>query len=487
MSLWILLFVFGLVASLQECPSGFQEIGGSCFMMGSSKKTFKKATASCQEMGGFLMEPRSKEITTAMKTFKFTGSIWIGLNDVDKNSIFTWQMNRETLSSYTNWASKQPDNAKGNEYCVAVTKYGTWDDRYCDYKRAYICQAHKRKTRSCEATPTSDLVSLVTSSSSLQPGVTKEMEMNCSFQQIQDSDLSVMTSLILSKTDTTRDEDFKEVAIVNPMAADKIDVINDLGAGVTVYLAAERLSYINYKWQSPGSEVQGKYRCTMAGLNHLGHPVELCHDTLIQEISVDLQLLMSSLNTTQEQLLETQMQLNLTQSKLQTTQLKLNNTETQLDLCKSDNSTPNLRQTQILSLVHQSQLFENSTRFYKNRIYILSVPTTLNITTYQLSCGSVGGKLAEIRHQDEFDVITDYLTKQVLTDDFVYLGMTDEGHEGQWTYMSDNSTPTFTKWHSSRPNGGTGENCAILDGNMLMFDGTCFWSSSWRFMCEVSL
>ena len=126
------------------CPSGFQEIGCSCFMMGSDKKTFKKATASCQEMGGFLVEPRSEEITTAVKSFKFTGLIWIGLNDVDKNRIFTWQTNRETLS-YKNWASKQPDNAKGKDYCVAVTKYGTWNDRYCEYKRAYICQAHKRE------------------------------------------------------------------------------------------------------------------------------------------------------------------------------------------------------------------------------------------------------------------------------------------------------------------------------------------------------
>ena len=114
------------------CPSGFQEIGGSCFVMGNVKKTFKKATESCQEMNGFLVEPRSEEITTAVKSFKLKGLIWIGLNDIGKNRIFTWQTNRETLS-YTNWASKQPDNDKGNQHCVAVTKYGTWDDRDCEY------------------------------------------------------------------------------------------------------------------------------------------------------------------------------------------------------------------------------------------------------------------------------------------------------------------------------------------------------------------
>ena len=95
-------------------------------------------------MGGFLVEPRSEEITNAVKTFTFNGLLWMGLNDIGKNRTFTWQTNRATLS-YTNWASKQPDNDKGNEHCVAVTKYGTWDDRYCDDKRAYICQAHKRE------------------------------------------------------------------------------------------------------------------------------------------------------------------------------------------------------------------------------------------------------------------------------------------------------------------------------------------------------
>ena len=207
-------------------------------------------------------------------------------------------------------------------------------------------------------------------------------------------------------------------------------------------------------------------------------------------LRVDLQLLMSSLNTTQEQLLETQMQLNLTQLNLQTTQIELNHTKTELDLCKSDNSTHNLTQTQILSLVHQSQLFVNSTRFYKNRIYITSVKTPLNLTSYQQSCGSLGGKLAEIRHQDEFDVISDYLTKQHLEwYESIWLGMTDEGHEGQWTYLSDNSAVTFVKWFPGEPNNGRTYNCGVLHPGSAfkMYDFLCFDSSSYRFLCEVSL
>ena len=128
-----------------ECPTGFQDIDDFCFMMGSGKKTFKKATEACQQIGGFLAEPRSEEITTALKSLTFTGTnLWIGLHDIDENRTFGWQTDSEPLS-YTNWATNQPDNENGNQHCVAISKYHEWDDRYCEYKRDYICQAHKRE------------------------------------------------------------------------------------------------------------------------------------------------------------------------------------------------------------------------------------------------------------------------------------------------------------------------------------------------------
>merc|ERR1719239_1230781 len=301
--------------------------------------------------------------------------------------------------------------------------------------------------------------------------------MNCSYDKTLHSDLSAVVSIILSKTNTVEDTEFKEIAIINIAAPDKVDVKSSLGADVTGQLTAAGLSFIHYKWQYPGSEVEGKYRCTVAGLNNLGHPVELSHDGVIEEKSVDLQsvldkiqtleqhqqILTSTLNATRVQLLKTQsllnttqIQLNTTQSQLTTTQSQLNTTQlqlhkTQLDLTNTkielNNTKDELSKTQITFQAALSFKFENSSLYYKNRVYLLSVLTPLNITSYQQSCVSLGGKLAEIRHQDEFDVIRDFLTKQHLTSYGIYLGLTDEGQEGEWRYMSDNSTLTFDKWY----------------------------------------
>ena len=224
---------------------------------------------------------------------------------------------------------------------------------------------------------------------------------------------------------------------------------------------------------------------------------------------VDVQLLMSNLNTTQQQLLNTQIQLNTTQSQLNTAQTQLNTAQTQLstaqsqlqtaqldlintkidlDSCKGVNSTHKLTQAQLLALASQSQLFESSTLVHNNRVYLTSVPTSLNLTAYQESCWKMGGKLAEIRTQDQYDAINTYVRNQSLID-FVFVGMTDAGHEGDWTYMSDNSTLTFVKWVPGEPKGGSAQNCGcVYTVNMMMYDCECFISSYLRrFLCEVSL
>ena len=197
------------------------------------------------------------------------------------------------------------------------------------------------------------------------------------------------------------------------------------------------------------------------------------------------------LNSTQSQLHAALVQLNSTKDQLLTTQLHLNNTNIELDLCKIDNSSQKLTRTQILSLASHSHMFENSTRIYKNRIYLTSVDTPLNVTSYQQSCGSLGGKLVEIRHQDEYDVISDYLKNQHFRD-FIMLGITDEGHEGVWTYMSDNSTLTFAKWlPGGETHGGTRANCGtwytIFPESPMVADICVSIISSMRFLCEVPL
>ena len=111
--------------------------------MGPGKDNFKKASDKCQQWGGFLVEPKSEEMSTAVKSFNFKSKhLWIGLKGNTKDRTFLWQTNKAALS-YTDWADGQPNNLKGKESCVALNSDYRWDDIKCELKLEYLCQAHK--------------------------------------------------------------------------------------------------------------------------------------------------------------------------------------------------------------------------------------------------------------------------------------------------------------------------------------------------------
>ena len=115
--------------------------------MGTGEKTFDDATKSCQELGGFLAEPRSEELSKAVKYFHQNQNFFIGLKDSgqkdnDGNRIFVWQTDNATLS-WTDWDVNQPNN--GQQLCVKMIENHRWDDRECTTPLEYICQAHKRE------------------------------------------------------------------------------------------------------------------------------------------------------------------------------------------------------------------------------------------------------------------------------------------------------------------------------------------------------
>ena len=142
------LYFFKYYVSSTECPHGFQEIDGFCLVKGTGEKTFEEATRSCQQLGGFLAEPRTQEINTAVQTFNFQSRfLWIGLTDLAEDETFLWQSNNAGLS-YTDWAPNQPNNHQYKQHCVGVRKKNNnnnkqWNDRKCAEKNEYLCQSCK--------------------------------------------------------------------------------------------------------------------------------------------------------------------------------------------------------------------------------------------------------------------------------------------------------------------------------------------------------
>ena len=107
--------------SSTECPIGFRWVNNFCFAQGTKKKTFVEATVDCQQLGGFLVEPRSDEISFAMKFNDFRPNpFFIGLKDNANNGDFLWQTDNSALS-YVDWEEGQPNNWAGEQHCVQIT------------------------------------------------------------------------------------------------------------------------------------------------------------------------------------------------------------------------------------------------------------------------------------------------------------------------------------------------------------------------------
>ena len=89
-------------------------------------------------------------------------------------------------------------------------------------------------------------------------------------------------------------------------------------------------------------------------------------------------------------------------------------------------------------------------------------------------CAAEGGMLPEPKTREENDFLNSLTTEKF------YLGTTDMSTEGDWRWISDGSSVVWDFWRPGEPDGGSNQNCAII--NMLRsravsnIDG---WQSGW--------
>ncbi|ESO96412.1 hypothetical protein LOTGIDRAFT_159821 [Lottia gigantea] len=91
----------------------------------------------------------------------YNDSAWIGLNDIEKESVFKWVDNRSV--SFTNWGNNQPNNLNGHENCVYINPQGGWMDYNCFIILSYsICEKPIPGTTSKVGFPTGHVVTSAT-------------------------------------------------------------------------------------------------------------------------------------------------------------------------------------------------------------------------------------------------------------------------------------------------------------------------------------
>ncbi|XP_067869491.1 macrophage mannose receptor 1 [Heterodontus francisci] len=148
------------------CTEDWIPFGKKCFLFygedGAQQVSWKDARDVCISKGGNLasIQNAKEQAFITMRLNGFPENVWIGLNDINKESKYLWTNGRRV--SYTNWAKGYPSGQRysyedPNTDCVTVSvntrkDAGAWRNDYCELKRGYICQKYKDRALTLGAT-----------------------------------------------------------------------------------------------------------------------------------------------------------------------------------------------------------------------------------------------------------------------------------------------------------------------------------------------
>ncbi|MFT5685135.1 MAG: hypothetical protein ACI8RZ_006084 [Myxococcota bacterium] len=125
------------------CPCDVEYNDDHPYMFCESSETWADAQAECASYDYHLLaiEDATEDswADTTADTYS-TSKWWMGLNDISSEGTWVWDGGS---SSYTNWASGEPNNSGSNEDCGQLNRYtdGTWNDEPCSSAFYYICEA----------------------------------------------------------------------------------------------------------------------------------------------------------------------------------------------------------------------------------------------------------------------------------------------------------------------------------------------------------
>ncbi|XP_022332922.2 macrophage mannose receptor 1-like isoform X2 [Crassostrea virginica] len=122
-------------SAISKCPSGYNEVAGSCFRVIETAMDFNGAQATCQVDGANLASISSQyeQMSIEIETKDITGAIWIGLK---LENTFIWL--DKWPYTFSNWAPNEPSFNEG-ENCTVLLQ-SEWKDTRCDLKYPAICE-----------------------------------------------------------------------------------------------------------------------------------------------------------------------------------------------------------------------------------------------------------------------------------------------------------------------------------------------------------
>lgn len=134
-TVWKKIYAIGLWG----CPNGYLMENDRCYRVLTGTADWTTARTQCQATGGDLASANDAQEMTIINTLRNGASVWLGYSDAAVQSTWEWL---DASSTYTDWASGQPDGGAGED-CGAVR----WDsggqivDRPCAELAGPICEA----------------------------------------------------------------------------------------------------------------------------------------------------------------------------------------------------------------------------------------------------------------------------------------------------------------------------------------------------------
>ena len=96
-------------------------------------------------------------------------------------------------------------------------------------------------------------------------------------------------------------------------------------------------------------------------------------------------------------------------------------------------------------------------------------------------CVSKGGHLVSVSSPFHLQKLYDFIARNRLSDDILFLGGTYKKIEGEWSW-SDGSKWSVEHWEPGQGRGGSGQNCLVTDKNV-WWDKSC--SDKFRSICSL--
>jgi len=124
------------------CQAGWSAFNGKCYKSFSEEKTWDEAEDQCVKEHANLVSIHSEEEHQFVVGLN-GGFPWLGgRRDPENLSNFVWSDG--TPWDYSNWASGQPSDDRGDEDCAHMWEWeyrlNEWNDRPCSHERTFVCK-----------------------------------------------------------------------------------------------------------------------------------------------------------------------------------------------------------------------------------------------------------------------------------------------------------------------------------------------------------